>query len=175
LIFNSFLLSAELIRFRDLRRRILEYDGELDNATLRKAVEEVCDLHDAIRTAVLSVLEDEEAASRLRGRLDEMETRLRRVEKRAAEKRAAEKRECALLAMIEAGLKGVEAPGLRVAVRRTPPILTVSDENLIPETYRVSQPTCINYQAIREALEGGTDVPGAALSDAKPYLSVRTD
>lgn len=166
---ESVSLSVRLSRFRDLRRRLIEGEGEHEDAILREAVEGVCDLHDAIRAAVLSALEDEDTASRLRGRLDELEARLRRVEKRAAEKR-----ETSLHAMIEAGLEVLEVPGLRVAVRRAPPFIVLADESLIPEAYRVPQPAWINYRAIREALEGGGDVPGAAFSEDEPYLSVRT-
>ena len=126
-------------------------------------------LHDAILNEVRSALEDEDAASRLRGRMDEMEARLRRTERRAEGRR-----ELALNAMAEAGLERLEAPGLRIEVRRAPPLLVVSDESLIPDAYRVEQRAQLDYHAIRDALKAGAEVLGAVLEDAEPYLSVRT-
>ena len=70
--------------------------------------------------------------------------------------------------------RGLEEPGVRIAVRRAPPAIVVSDEGLIPEDYQVPRPAWINYQAIRDALTGGAAVPGAALAEPEPYLSVRT-
>jgi hypothetical protein len=162
-------ISETLTRFRELRRRLSEDEGNHDDATLRDALAGVGDLHDAILNEVRSALEDEDAAARLRGRMDEMETRLRRIERRAEDRR-----DLALNAMAEAGLEHLEAPGLRIEVRRAPPLLVVSDESLIPEAFKVQRPAWLDYQAIRDALKGGAEVPGASLQDTEPYLSVRT-
>ena len=127
------------------------------------------DLHAAILNEVRSALEDEDVASRLRGWMDEMEARLRRIERRAEGRR-----ELALNAMAEAGLERLEAPGLRIEVRRAPPLLVVSDESLIPGAFKVQRPAWLDYQSIRDALKAGVEVPGASLQDTEPYLSVRT-
>ena len=140
-----------------------------DDVTLRDVLEGAIDLHDAILSEVRSALDDEDAASRLRGRMDEMEARLRRIERRAEGRR-----ELALNAMAEAGLDHLEAPGLRIEARRAPALLVVSDESLIPEAFKVQRPAWLDYQAIRDALKGGAEVPGASLQDTEPYLSVRT-
>ena len=155
--------------FRDLSRSLTESEGYSDGSTIRDALAGVGDLHDAILNEVRSALEDEDAASRLRGRMDEMEARLRRIERRAEGKR-----DVALNAMAEAGLEHLEAPGLRIEVRRAPALLVVSDESLIPEAFKVQRPAWLDYQAIRDALKGGAEVPGASLQDTEPYLSVRT-
>lgn len=162
-------LSAELTRFRELRYRVLEVGDRIDDAVVIAALAGIGDLHAAILSEVRSALADEDAASRLRGRMDEMEARLRRIERQAECKR-----EMALKAMSEAGLEYLEAPGLRVDVRRAPPLLVVSDENLVPEAFKVERPAWLDYQAIRDALMAGEEVPGAALEDTEPYLSVRT-
>jgi hypothetical protein len=166
---NSELLSAELTRFRELRHRLMEAGDTLDDAIVLDVLAGVGDLHDAILTEVRSALEDEDAASRLRGRMDEMEARLRRIERRAEGKR-----DVALNAMAEAGLDHLEAPGLRIEVRRAPGLLVVSDESLIPAAFKVQRPAWLDYQAIRDAIKGGAEVPGASLQDTEPYLSVRT-
>lgn len=163
------LLSAELTRFRELRHRVMGAGDTLDDAVVLDVLAGVGELHDAILNEVRSALEDEHAASRLRGRMDEMEARLRRIERRAEGRR-----ELALNAMAEAGLDHLEAPGLRIEARRAPALLVVSDESLIPEAFKVQRPAWLDYQAIRGVLKGGAEVPGASLQDTEPYLSVRT-
>lgn len=166
---NPELLSAELTRFRQFRHRLVEAGDAADDNLLINALEGVIALRDAIATAARSALEDECAASRLRGRLDEMEAQLRVIERRAEGQR-----ERALQAMQEAGLDHLDAPGLRIDVRLAPPTLLVSDEGLIPDAFKRERPSWLDYQAIRDALKAGEQVPGAALSAPEPYLSVRT-
>ena len=166
---NSELLSAELSRFRELRHRLMEAGDTIDDAVVLDVLAGISDLHDAILNEVRSALEDEDVASMLRGRMDEMEARLRRIERRAEGMR-----ELALNAMAEAGPERLEAPGRRIEVRRAPPTLVVSDETIIPEAYKVQQPAWLDYQSIRDALKAGVEVPGASLQDTEPYLSVRT-
>jgi len=163
------LLSAELTRFRELRHRVLEAGDTIGDAFFLDVLAGVGDLHDAILSEVRCALEDEDTASRLRGRMDEMEARLRRIERQAEGRR-----ELALKAMAEAGLEHLEVPGLRIEVRRAPPLLVVSDESIIPDAYKVAQPARLDYHGIRDALKAGAEVPGAALEDTEPYLSVRT-
>lgn len=162
-------LSEELTRFGKLRQRYSGREGAMDDAAIAEALEGVIDLHAAIAAAARAALEDEAAASRLRGRLDEMEARLRCVERRAEGAR-----EVALRAMIEAGLTTLEAPGLQIAVRHAPPLLDVTDESLVPAAFRVEQPARLDYQSIRDALRAGGDIPGATLAAPDPYLSLRT-
>jgi len=147
----------------------MEAGDTIDDDVVLDVLAGVSDLHDAILNEVRSALEDEDVASRLRGSMDEMETRLRQIERRAEGRR-----ESALNAMAEAGLQRLEAPGLRIEVRRAPPLLVVSDERLVPEAFKVQRPAWLDYQAIRDALKGGAEVPGASLQDTEPYLSVRT-
>lgn len=163
-------LSEELTRFCQLRQRFLERDGQIDDATFLAVLESVDQLRSAIAAAACSALEDESVASRLRGRMDQIEARIRRIDRRADDKR-----EMALRAMREAGLERLQARGVRIELRRTPPTLIVGDEVRIPDEFRVTQPPRLNYQAIREALGAGADVPGAELSEPETYLSVRAD
>lgn len=151
-------------RYNELRRRLIEADPEIDETSLLN----LDNLHDAILATVRSALHDEDAASRLRGKMDAMEAELRRIERRAQGKR-----DMALAAMAEAGLEHLEAAGVRISVRRAPPLLVVNDEDLVPEAFRIERRALLDYQRIREALETGVDVPGAQLAAPEPYLSVR--
>lgn len=166
---KTHILSAELTRFRDIRHRLVVAGDAADEALLIGALEGASGLHHAIVATAREALADEAAASRLRGRLDEMEARLRRLERSAEGKR-----EMALSAMTEAGLRHLEAPGLRIDVRHAPPELLIDDESLVPDTFRIERPAWLDYQAIRDALQGGAEIPGATLVEAETYLSVRT-
>lgn len=162
-------LSAALTRFRESRHRLLGTSAEMDEASIHEALDRVGCLHDAIVAMARSALEDDNAASRLRGKLDMMEAALRRIERRGQGKR-----DLVLSAMTEAGLERLDATGVSIAVRHAPPLLVVTDEDLVPEVFRVARPALLDYQRIREALERGTGVLGARLADPEPYLSVRT-
>lgn len=157
------------ITFRDCRRRLNECLGEPADAILLDALRGAINLRDAIVGAVRSALEDESAASRLRGRLDAMEARLRGIERRAEGKR-----EMALRAMEEADLELLETADLRITVRHAPPLLLIDDESCVLDAYRVVVAPRIDYSAIRDALRSGGLVPGAALAEAETYLSVHT-
>jgi hypothetical protein len=162
-------LSEELTLIRELRQRYLADEEVVDDDLFLATLDRVERLRQAILGVVRAALGDEDTASRLRGRMDEMEARLRRIEHQAEGRRG-----MALKAMAEAGLEHLEAPGLRIEVRRAPPLLVVSDESLIPEAFKVQRPAWLDYHAIRDALKGGAEVPGASLQDTEPYLSVRT-
>ena len=162
-------INAELTRFPELRHRLVGAADAKGDTLVHDVLASVSDLHAPILSKVRGALADEDIASRLRGRMDEMEAHLRRIERRAEDKRGE-----ALKAMAEASLQCLKAADLRIKVRRAPPILVVSDESAIPDAYRVARPAWLDYQAIRDALKAGVDVPGAALAVPQPYLSVRT-
>jgi hypothetical protein len=156
--------SDEHSRYSELRRQLIEADPEIGEPSLLN----MTNLHDAIIATVRSALEDEDAACRLRGRMDAMEAGLRRIERRVQGKRV-----LALGALREAGLEHLEADDVRVSVRRAPPLLVITDEDLVPDSFRIERRPPFDLQRIRDALEAGVDVPGAQLADAEPYLSVR--
>ena len=163
------LLNAELSRFTELRRRLIEADPETDETTLLDTLEGATSLHEAVTEVVRSALDDEAVASAIRGRLDEMEGRLRRIENRVARKR-----ELALTAMSEAGIDKILAPDVTIALRPTPPAVVISDEALVPDQFKVPQPAKLDRRRVLDALKAGADVPGAELANARLCLSVRT-
>lgn len=166
---NASFLSVELTRFQELRRRFLEQDPQIDEVTLDDTLEGATNLHEAVTEVVRSALDDEAIASAIRGRLDEMEGRLRRIENRVARKR-----ELALTAMSEAGIDKILAPDVTIALRPTPPAVLIDDEALIPDQFKVPQPAKLDRRKVLDALKSGADVPGAELANARLCLSVRT-
>jgi hypothetical protein len=82
-------------------------------------------------------------------------------------------RDLAMRIMDAANLRENDAAGSHLSVRTTPPSVVISDESLIPAQYKKTKME-ISRTAIREALQAGVEIPGAALSNGGASLSVRT-
>src|SRR5260364_273407 len=65
-----------------------------------------------------------------------------------------------------AGLQKVECPYFNIAIRTNPPAVQIEDVRQIPAQFMRQPeppPPAPDKKAIKEALEAGTDVPGARL------------
>jgi hypothetical protein len=162
-------LFTEFNRFSELRRRLIEADPEIDERTLVDTLEGATNLRDAIAEVIRSALTDEALASGLRARLDNMKARLARFEHTAELKRKA-----ALEAMESADLLQLVEPDFTVSLRTLPPSVVIISETEIPDAYLVPQPSKLDRRAIHDALQRGTAVPGATLSNSRISLSVRS-
>src|SRR5829696_2227713 len=91
--------DAELNRFTELRRRLIEADPEIDERTLADTLEGATNLKEAIGGIIRSALNDESLAEALGVRLVQMRERLDRIETTADRKR-----QVALAAMEEADI-----------------------------------------------------------------------
>jgi hypothetical protein len=98
-----------------------------------------------------------------------MRERLSRLELRATKKR-----QLALEAMTEVGLSKLEQPDFTASARVGSPALLVIAEDQIPGAYWLPQPPKLDRQTILGGLKRGIEIPGAAMSNPKPVLSVRT-
>ena len=162
-------VSNELLRYRALRKRLLEEFPVLDNETIRDTLEGITDLHEMIAAVIRSALVDEALHAGLRTRVNDMRERLSRLELRASKKR-----ELALEAMTEVGLGKLEQPDFTASARAGSPALVVVEEERIPEAYWLPQPPKLDRQAILGELKQGAGIPGVQMSNPKPVLSVRT-
>ena len=142
---------------------------EADEETLVDTLEGITDLQEMIAAVIRSALVDEALHMGLCSRLEDMKTRLARLEERGAKKR-----QLALEAMAEVGLTKLEQPDFTVSARAGSPALVVIAEDRIPGAYWLPQPPKLDRQSILGELKRGLEVPGAQLSNAKPVLSVRT-
>lgn len=168
-MYHQSFVTTELSRFHDLRRRLIADDPQIDETTLLDTLEGATNLHEAVTILIRSGLEDEAMASGLRGRMDELETRLRRLEARAAKKRAH-----VLAIMEDAGLEKIVAPDVTISLRPMPPSVAITDESLVPEWFYVPQPPKLDRRKILDVLKAGEQVLGAELAAPKQCLSVRT-
>ncbi len=157
------------VQHNELRRRIREQDPNIDEATLADTVEGLTDLHEIIAAIVRSAIEDEALSSGLKGRIDEMQERLNRLQDRASKRR-----QIARDVMIEVAIQKITAPDFTVSVRPGTPSLLVVDEAAIPAAFWVPREPRLDRQAMLAELKQGAAIAGAQLSNPEPVLSVRT-
>ena len=165
----SITTSLERTRFTELRRRLLELHPDLDDQTLADTLEGATDFKEAVAALIRSALEDECLAKALKDRLDQMRSRLSRLETRASSKR-----QVAVENMEAADLRKLQQPDFTASVRLSPPSVSIVAEDELPIDYLLPQPPKPDKRAILEALSGGAFVPGAVLSEPKISLSVRS-
>jgi hypothetical protein len=166
---SSDTLQLELNRFHELRRRLIAEEPEIDETTLADTLEGATSLHEGIGAVIRSALEDEAVAQGLRGRIDQMEERLGRIETRAQKKR-----ELVLTVMAESGIDKLMAPDFTASLRPSPPSVVVTDETLVPEWFWVPQAPKLDRRRMLEVLKCGQQVLGAELANPRLTLSVRT-
>jgi hypothetical protein len=166
---NLSILDHESNRFMELRRRLIEADPDIDETTLLDTLEGATDLHEAIGEVVRSALEDEAMLNGLKGRLEDLKIRLERIKHRIEKKR-----EVALAVMEDTGIEKLMQPDFTVSLRASPPGLTITSEDDIPEWFWVPQAPKLDKRAILDTIKSGTAVMGAELSNSKISLTVRT-
>jgi hypothetical protein len=162
-------VSTEVSKYLLLKQRLVAECPCLDNDTLTDTLEGITDLHEMIAAVIRSALVDDALSTGLRGRLNDMKERLKRLEERGAKKR-----QLALDAMDEVGLNKLQQPDFTASTRFGSPSLVVTTEGAVPSPYWVPQPPKLDRQALLGALKRGTNVPGVQLNNPKPVLVVRT-
>ena len=151
------------------KERLLEAWPDLDAETTADTLEGITDLHEMLAAVIRSALVDEALQLGLKGRIEEMRTRLARLEARSQKKR-----QLALDAMTEVGLHKLEQPDFTASARMGSPSLVVVSEQDIPEGFWVSQAPKLDRQSLLSELKRGATIGGAQLSNPKPVLTVRT-
>jgi len=162
-------ITASRIHYKAVRDRLRAEDPTLDEQTLADTVEGLTDLHEILQAVIRAALADEALASGLKGRIGEMEDRLGRLQDRASKRRQIAKE-----VMTELDLKKLQAPDFTASIRSGFPSLMVINENEIPSIYWEPRDPKLDRVSLLADLKQGTEVQGAALSNAEPILSVRT-
>ena len=162
-------LRTEVQVYNLLRSKLVDVYPDLDDETIRDTLEGVTTLHELIAQLIRSALFDETLQTALRTRIEEMRARLARLAERGLKKR-----QLALEAMNEAGLKKLEQPDFTASARLGAPLLVVTSEKDIPESYWIPQPPRLDRQTLTSDLRRGDQVAGACLGNAAPILVVRT-
>jgi hypothetical protein len=161
-------LDLAAATYCSIRERIKADEPNIDDETLADTVEGLTDVHEIITVIIRSALADEALANGLRGRVDEMEERLARLQDRAMKRRQIVKD-----AMIHLDLKKITAPDFLASIRIGSPCLDVIDEDSVPSIYwEPGAPRLKRHELLNE-LKAGSDIEGVALSNPEPVLSVR--
>ena len=162
-------IQVEFSRFENLRRQLLENYPDIDDETLMDTLEGATDLNEAISAIVRSALDDEAMAEALKGRMEDMRARLERIRRTASNKRLA-----AIDVMEKVGLSKVTEPDFTISLRPAPVGVVVTDEEAVPKAFKIPQPARIDKRRLLEHLKPGEVITGAALTNPRLTLSVRT-
>jgi hypothetical protein len=162
-------VSAELLKYRLLKQRLVAEYPSADEETLADTLEGITDLHQMIAAVIRSALVDDALSTGLRKRLDDMKARLARLEERGTKKR-----QLALEVMEEIGLSKLQEPDFTASTRAGSASLVVKSEDDVPAPYWIPRPPRMDRQALLGELKRGADIPGVQLNNPKPVLVVRT-
>jgi hypothetical protein len=162
-------LTFAAIHYRAIRDRIRAQDPQIDEQTLADTVEGLTDVHEILAAIVRAALADEALATGLKCRIADMEDRLSRLQDRAAKRRQIVKD-----AMVELGLKKLNAPDFSASIREGIPSLIVLNEDAVPSIYWQPSEPRLKRQELAYELKQGAEIEGVALSNPEPVLSVRT-
>lgn len=161
-------LTQPLNAYQAIRDRIIALEADIDEETLADTLEGATDLHEVVAGVVRSALVDEALADGLKGHIQALQERQRRLTERAGKRRG-----IARDAMVEVDLKKITAPDFTVSVRAGSPALVVVDEAAIPESYWMPREPRLDRLGLLSDLKKGMPVVGAGLSNPEPILSVK--
>lgn len=161
-------LAFAATTYRALRDRIRAHDPQIDEQTLADTVEGLTDVHQILEAVVRAALADEALAVGLKARIAEMQDRLGRLQDRALKRR-----QIARDVMVELDLKKLNAPDFTASVRDGMPSLVVLSEDSVPSIYWQPVAPRLKRQELSQELKHGAEIPGVALSNPEPVLSVR--
>ncbi|MEK9643911.1 MAG: siphovirus Gp157 family protein [Alphaproteobacteria bacterium] len=162
-------LGMSLAHHTHLLERLRAEFPDADEETLSDTVEGLSDLDDVIAAIVRSRLEDLALADALKRRQNDMQSRLTRLSQRAERKKA-----LIVEALERSGLKKITREDFTLSLRGGAPGLHVSDETAIPPAFWRAQTPKLDRQGLLAALKRGDTVPGAALTNPAPTISLRT-
>ena len=161
-------LTPSMTAYRSIRDRIIALEADVDEQHACRHARGCTDLHELVAAVVRSALIDEALAEGLKGHIETLQGRLRRLTERADARR-----QIARDAMIEVDLKKITAPDFTVSVRPGTPALVVTEEKSIPEPYWLAREPRLDRLGLLNDLKKGVAVSGATLSNPMPVLSVR--
>lgn len=165
---NAHSVSVALAHHEYVKEQLRVQFPDADDQTLADTLEGESNL-DALLIAVMrSADEDGLLVAGIKARVEELNERKKRIERRIEAKEALVQH-----TMERACLKRIEAPDFTVSVQATPAAVIVTDEKAIPADYWKPQDPKLDKAGISAALKAKKDVPGAMLSNGGATLSVR--
>lgn len=165
---NAPRISDSVRVYAELKDRLLADIPDIDEMTLSDTLEGATDLQERILAICNAALWAEAIAEAIKSRVEDLAARRKRYEDRGASLRA-----LALWAMQEAGLPKLQAPDLTVSIGKPRASVLITDEKAVPLEF-VDYTPRIRKADVKAALEAGKPVPGAALSNSPPSVTIRS-
>lgn len=150
-----------------LKEMLVKVYGD-DTDLVRDTIEGQTNLHEAIGAAALELAATE-------GEKDGIEIAIAKLKERLTRycKKAEGIREAIQAAMETAELTSLKTPAATLSVRPSPPRVEIIDPAAIPAIFMVQPAPVVDKNGVKAALKAREPVPGAALSNSPPSLSVR--
>ena len=139
-----------------------------DAEVIRDTIEGASNLHELIRTVLLSIDEDQALVDGIDARLADLGERRRRFKARIEAKRAQVEQ-----AMMIGELQSVELDLGTFYLSTVAPKVVPTDESLIPSEFYEPQPPKLDTKKLLAALKDGRAIPGAELSNGGVTLALR--
>lgn len=160
-------LHLEIEAAQRLKEKLTAAYGD-DADLIRDSIEGETSLHEAIARATLELAATE-------GEKDGIEIAIAKLKERLSRycRKADGIREAIQAAMETAELTSLKTPCATLSMRASPPRVEITDAAAIPAVFMVQPPPAPDKNAIKAALKGGDAIPGCALSNQPPALSIR--
>lgn len=142
--------------------------GETDEDLLLDMTEGETSLFECIDALLLRMAADKALVVGTEAVISDLDARKRRVEKRIAFDRGLIEQ-----AMSIAEIAKLERPAATLSLASRPASLRIDSESDIPAEFWTAGAPKLERKALTDALKEGRPIPGAALSNAAPSLTVR--
>lgn len=161
-------LQLETEAAQRLKDKLATVYGTDDADTVRDMVEAETSLHEAIARATLEL-------AAVEGEKDGIEIAIAKLKERLTRhcRKAEGIREAIQAAMETAELASLKTPCATLSMRASPPRVEITDQALIPALFFKQPPPVLDKKAVADALKAKEAVPGCALSNQPPALSIR--
>lgn len=154
--------------WKRLREGLLRDHPDIDEETLSDTLDGITGAKDAIRRLIRHAVEDAAQADGLDNYIDALKGRKDRIMDRSKARRAA-----AISMLQEIGETKIDGPEFVASIGYGRGALRIIDEKQLPPWALKPAEPVPDGKLIRAVLAEGNDVPGAALTNGEPFLTVR--
>lgn len=139
-----------------------------DPEAIRDTIEGETNLHDAIAAVMDAIRDDEASVLGLVAMIEKLKDRKTRIEERMDRRRTAIEQ-----AMCIGELRSLELPDATLFLRNVAPAVEITDESRIPAQFWKPRDPTLDKSALKDALQNGSQIPGAVLGNGGISLTIR--
>lgn len=159
-------LHRETKAVEALRAGLLKVTDDKD--VIRDTIEGASNLHEIVRSVLLSIEEDQAMVDGISARMEDLSERRRRFKDRIDVKRAAVEQ-----ALLVGEIKTIECDIGTFYLTTVAPKAVPADESMIPSEFFEPQAPKLDTRKLLAALKEGRTIPGAHLSNGGVSLALR--